>query len=531
MSNALLDQPSMADDEHEPARQIKREPATGRIHHTRPFGGQTSTDDPSADDSQFQPNFGASQSQHDRSSVHEAWSSHPSIAGRARAPSVAFDSENQPDIKPILGWYDSNPGQEALKQLSTMQARLNQRLGPEYIAQRPGGGGAGKLHYLEGWKAIDLANDVFGFNGWSTTVRSLTTDFMDVSPDGRVNCGVTAIVRVSLRDGTFHEDVGYGHCENIKGKAPALEKAKKEAVTDALKRALRTFGRLVGNCVYDKKYLATVVKMTPVEQRYNPDEMHRRQDYSAPPPVSQLQSQSQSQPQAGPSTASRAPPSKESRPHDDQPQNPYPHPPPLHPNLQQRASTSPTKPSIPPDVVNGTSTSEEQERIRAERQALAAQRQAAFRQRQEEQKRGAAAALERQRAAASTTTVKVESTSPGISRSNSPVTSSSTFASTSANGTPVAAAPVRGPPARLKRAPPAPLPPSPPRQVSDDPASRLFAKEPGAKWSTAARQQSRPPQPPPSVPSEDNAAGDHDVSNETHVADEDGGGASKRRRT
>jgi DNA repair and recombination protein RAD52 len=31
--------------------------------------------------------------------------------------------------------------------------------------------------------------------------------------------------------------------------------SKKEAVTDGLKRALRHFGKLLGNCLYDKHYL------------------------------------------------------------------------------------------------------------------------------------------------------------------------------------------------------------------------------------------------------------------------------------
>jgi len=36
---------------------------------------------------------------------------------------------------------------------------------------------------------------------------------------------------------------------------------KKEAVTDGLKRALRNFGNLMGNCLYDKAYTQEVVKM------------------------------------------------------------------------------------------------------------------------------------------------------------------------------------------------------------------------------------------------------------------------------
>lgn len=56
-----------------------------------------------------------------------------------------------------------------------------------------------------------------------------------------------------LRDGTFHEDVGYGMCEH-KNKGDAIEKAKKEAVSDARKRALRLFGNALGNSVYDREH-------------------------------------------------------------------------------------------------------------------------------------------------------------------------------------------------------------------------------------------------------------------------------------
>ena len=49
--------------------------------------------------------------------------------------------------------------------------------------------------------------------------------------------------------------MGYGVCENVKTKAMALEKARKEAATDAIKRALRMFGNSLGNSVYDKDYV------------------------------------------------------------------------------------------------------------------------------------------------------------------------------------------------------------------------------------------------------------------------------------
>lgn len=91
----------------------------------------------------------------------------------------------------------------------------------------------------------------------------------------RFNVGVSSIVRVTLRDGTYHEDCGYGNVENMKSKAQAIEKAKKEAVTDANKRALRTFGRLLGNCLYDKKFTETAMKIKVDPPKYDASEFKR----------------------------------------------------------------------------------------------------------------------------------------------------------------------------------------------------------------------------------------------------------------
>ena len=151
------------------------------------------------------------------------------------------------------------------QEIATLQSRLDKQLGPEYISSRPGAAGQ-KVHYLAAEKVINLANEVFGFNGWSSAIQNIHIDFVDEAQSGRVSLGLSVIVRVTLKDGTFHEDVGYGHIENCKGKAAAFEKAKKEGTTDALKRALRTFGNILGNCIYDKDFVAKVtkIKVAPV---------------------------------------------------------------------------------------------------------------------------------------------------------------------------------------------------------------------------------------------------------------------------
>ena len=78
----------------------------------------------------------------------------------------------------------------------------------------------------------------------------------------------------------FHEDIGYGHIENCKGKAAAFEKAKKEGTTDGLKRALRSFGNVLGNCIYDKEYLAKVTKVKVQPGKWDVANLHRHADHA-----------------------------------------------------------------------------------------------------------------------------------------------------------------------------------------------------------------------------------------------------------
>ncbi|KAF7542949.1 hypothetical protein G7Z17_g11145 [Cylindrodendrum hubeiense] len=182
----------------------------------------------------------------------------------------------------------ANPFEEAkprvsewtAKEIATISARLDKQLGPEYISARSGPGGT-KVHYLTAEKCITLANEVFGFNGWSSSIQNIQVDFADENPQTqRVSIGLSVIVRITLRDGTFHEDVGYGSIENAKGKAMAFEKAKKEGTTDGMKRALRNFGNVLGNCIYDKDFVkqVTKIKAEPVK-RFDQDNLHRHSDF------------------------------------------------------------------------------------------------------------------------------------------------------------------------------------------------------------------------------------------------------------
>lgn len=144
-----------------------------------------------------------------------------------------------------------------------IQNTLDKTLGPEYVSSRPGAGGT-SVAYIEGWKALNIANEIFGFNGWSSELVGYTLDFCDIQRDGRISMGLSVVVRVTIKDGTYHEDIGYGHIDNAKSKAAAYEKCKKEALTDGVKRCLRCFGNVLGNCLYDKALMA---KLRTVEKQ------------------------------------------------------------------------------------------------------------------------------------------------------------------------------------------------------------------------------------------------------------------------
>jgi hypothetical protein len=54
---------------------------------------------------------------------------------------------------------------------------LHQKLGKDHLANRAGPGGT-QLTYMESWRAIDIANGIFGFDGWASSVADITPDFV-----------------------------------------------------------------------------------------------------------------------------------------------------------------------------------------------------------------------------------------------------------------------------------------------------------------------------------------------------------------
>ncbi len=110
------------------------------------------------------------------------------------------------------------------------------------------------LSYIEGWHAIAEANRIFGFDGWNReTVRSQCV--WQGWRNGQSACSYTAQVRVSVQagDSAIHREGSGSGSGSGSTPGEAHEKALKEAETDAMKRALSTFGNPFGLALYDKE--------------------------------------------------------------------------------------------------------------------------------------------------------------------------------------------------------------------------------------------------------------------------------------
>ena len=96
--------------------------------------------------------------------------------------------------------------------------------------------------------------------------------YLDYAPEyskskDRWTVSATAVVTIKLKNGGYHEcRIGNGTSKN---KFDAIESAKKQAVTDARKRALRLLGPKLGNCLYDKKFKITKRKAMAAERSVN----------------------------------------------------------------------------------------------------------------------------------------------------------------------------------------------------------------------------------------------------------------------
>ena len=141
------------------------------------------------------------------------------------------------------------------------------------------------LSYIEGFDVIDTANLIFGYGNWSYLISSLTQVSQEQNHNQNFVVCYKAVVKLIVKDenhskSTSRQDVGFG-TGTAKTLADSHENAGKEAVTDALKRAMRSFGNQFGNSLYDK-----------TRNHQNQDSSYQQnQNYNQRPPQNKQQQQ------------------------------------------------------------------------------------------------------------------------------------------------------------------------------------------------------------------------------------------------
>jgi DNA repair and recombination protein RAD52 len=144
------------------------------------------------------------------------------------------------------------------------KAALSSALGSSHVKQRVQGGRT--VSYIEGWHAIAEANRIFGFDAWSretVELKCVSEVAREIGQYKNPGYSVTYIARVRVTVGAItREGSGAGHGID-RDVGHAHESAIKEAETDAMKRALMTFGNPFGLALYDKDKAGVVNDAQP----------------------------------------------------------------------------------------------------------------------------------------------------------------------------------------------------------------------------------------------------------------------------
>lgn len=137
-----------------------------------------------------------------------------------------------------------------------VSAELQKPLDPAAIRPPP----KGKFgEYVDGYHIITEANRIFGHDGWSyeiTRLEQASGQVYDLQgangPYQQYRCSFLCTVKVCV-GGVTREGAAVGMGSGKPESAgDVIESAVKEAETDALKRALRSFGNTFGLALYEK---------------------------------------------------------------------------------------------------------------------------------------------------------------------------------------------------------------------------------------------------------------------------------------
>jgi len=136
--------------------------------------------------------------------------------------------------------------------------------------------------YLETYDVINVANTIFNYM-WDYTITRLEEVARETNQNGNHVITYSAIVKVKLYDSQRNfierEDTGVG-TGTARTVGDAIDNASKSAVSDGLKRTLRSMGSQFGNNLYSKTPNLTQNQQQPAQIQQSPYQQ---------PPAQQIQ--------------------------------------------------------------------------------------------------------------------------------------------------------------------------------------------------------------------------------------------------
>ena len=181
----------------------------------------------------------------------------------------------------------------------TQLVSLNKELDNSRIKSREKGNVS--FSYIEGFDVIETANSIFGFGNWSYLISKLEQVSQEQNHNQNFVVCYKAVVKLIVKDenhskSTSRQDVGFGTGVS-KTLADSHENAGKEAVTDALKRAMRSFGNQFGNSLYDKtRNQQNQDSSYQQKPNYNQNQSYTNRNQKAPQNIQQNNPPQQQQP-------------------------------------------------------------------------------------------------------------------------------------------------------------------------------------------------------------------------------------------
>lgn len=195
-------------------------------------------------------------------------------------PAVDMD-----DLKMKEDWEDRPASEWSVQKIGVLESKIEAFTYQIFRSNKYGKHNLSKV--IPKFKLVEFANEAFGHDGWSIDILDVQITESSITPTQSAenleialeneqhilhNVIAEAIVKVTLRDGTNTQVGGIGRAV-LPSKAMSFAKAKKEAISDALKKAILSFESIIME--YNRKvqsnYYVDGLYVSKIKQEsYNP---------------------------------------------------------------------------------------------------------------------------------------------------------------------------------------------------------------------------------------------------------------------